>query len=280
MTGTVAPSVSLRPLPGLARAPVFEVHDPSIDLVSRRMVADQIWEPFESTLWMACLRDDDVVVDVGANLGYFSVLAACAESRVRAVQAFEPAASNVKLLRKNIARNDAVIVEAHPCALGDSTQSMELHLSGDNLGDHQLYGEEGVRNRESVLMVRGDEYLADKVSRIDLLKVDTQGTECSVIRGLLPLLAESGGRLRILLELTPYSLRRAGDSGRALIEALDTLGLPMAIVDHIENRVVPSTAEALATWCDNVDSVAGDEGFMNIFLGEIPASIEQGGSAS
>ncbi|MEM1403011.1 MAG: FkbM family methyltransferase [Pseudomonadota bacterium] len=270
MTGALAPTVTLRPVPGLARAPVFELHDPETDLVSRRMVTDQIWEPFESELWMACLRDGDVVVDVGANLGYFSLLAACAEIPVGAVHAFEPAAGNVRLLRRNMGLNDAQCVEVHPCALGDTTQSAELHLSDDNLGDHQLYGTECNRKTESVLVVRGDEYLADKISHVDLLKVDTQGTECAVIRGLLPLLQESGARLRILLELTPYSLRRAGHSGRELMETLGTLGLPMAIVDHVDKRVVPSTAEALATWCDNVDATEGDEGFMNIFIGEIP----------
>ena len=88
-----------------------------------------------------------------------------------------------------------------------------------------------------------------------------------MILGLLPLLRASGERLRILLELTPRSLRAAGTSGRALIETLAGLDLPFAIVDHVAHRLVPSGAEALATWCDNIDRCPEDAGFMNIFLG-------------
>jgi hypothetical protein len=62
-------------------------------------------------------------------------------------------------------------------------------------------------------------------------------------------------------------LRQAGSSGRALIELLATFGQDMWIVDHIEHRLVLSTAAALATWCDNVDACEGDEGFMNILIG-------------
>ena len=84
---------------------------------------------------------------------------------------------------------------------------------------------------------------------------------------MLPLLAASGERLRLLLELTPLSLRSAGSSGAALIDTLAGLALPFHIVDHIEHRLVATDAEALATWCNNVDSVPGDAGFMNILLG-------------
>ena len=59
-------------------------------------------------------------------------------------------------------------------------------------------------------------------------------------------------------------------SGRTLIELLATLGEPLWIIDHIEHRLVLSSAQELALWCDNVDSTEGDQGFMNILLGPAP----------
>ena len=87
--------------------------------------------------------------------------------------------------------------------------------------------------------------------------------------GLMPLLQSLPEMPRMIIELTPLSLRQAGSSGRALIELLATLGQPMWIVDHIEHRLAASNAVELAQWCDNVDAVAGDMGFMNILVGSV-----------
>ncbi len=97
--------------------------------------------------------------------------------------------------------------------------------------------------------------------------MDTQGSEYRVMAGLLPLLRELPTCPRIIIELTPLSLRRAGASGRQLIELLAQLGQPFWIVDHVEHRLVESSAAELARWCDEVDAVTGDMGFMNIMLG-------------
>ena len=64
-------------------------------------------------------------------------------------------------------------------------------------------------------------------------------------------------------------MRRAGASGRALIQLLAKLRQPMWIIDHIEHRLHLSTAEELALWCDNWDRVAEARGFMNILVGQM-----------
>ncbi len=125
-----------------------------------------------------------------------------------------------------------------------------------------------------IRLLEGAAYLCSTgVTRIDLLKVDTQGSETRVLQGLLPLLGGHSG-LRVLLELTPFSLRLAGSSGSELLALLEPLGLPVAIVDHIEHRLVASDYAALSEWCNNVDATAGDRGFMNIFLGTPPPDLQ------
>jgi len=268
---TSAALVRLQPLAGLQRRVDLVTHDPQADLVSAGLHAQAIWEPFETRLWLAAQRSGDLVVDVGANLGYFTVLAALNERRPRRVHAFEPEPRNVALLSENVRRNGVgALTEVHAVALANEAGKGRLHLSLTNLGDHQIYAGDGERPSVAIPVVAGGPFLEALTDRVDLLKVDTQGSEGMVVEGLEPLLLASRGSLRILLELTPFSLALAGNSGRGLIEALARLDLPMAIVDHLEHRLVPSDAEALATWCDNVAATPGDRGFMNIFIGEAP----------
>lgn len=268
---SVARPVTLEPIEGVPAALALYTHDPQRDLVSRRLQEDRCWEPFETSLWLAAQRPGDVVVDVGANLGYFALLSALAEAPPTAVLAFEPAADNVALLRANLELDGCHDrVEVVHGALARETGHGTLWRSQANGGDHQIYRGDGDRDGETIRLFRGDEFLASRVEHIDLLKVDTQGSEVAVLGGLWPLLARSRERLRMLIELTPYSLRLAGASGRELIEMLAELDLPLSIVDHVAHRSVPTDSAALAAWSDNVAATPGDRGFMNLFVGDVP----------
>ena len=101
------------------------------------------------------------------------------------------------------------------------------------------------------------------------MKIDTQGSEFQVIEGLMPLLIGLEKKPRIIVELTPHSLRQAGASGRALMELLATLGQPFWMIDHIEHSLIPSSSEELAVWSDNWDKVEEARGFVNILVGVI-----------
>ena len=250
-------------------------HDPNRDLVSRRMATERCWEPFETSLWLAAQHSGDIVVDVGANLGYFSLLSALAEAVPAQVHAFEPAADNYALLEANLALNGcADLVRSYRAALSNVNDTGRLRRSDTNLGDHQIYSGDGERVEESISLLCGADALAEHCDHIDLLKIDTQGSELAVIEGLWSLLTQSP-KLRILIELTPFSLALAGASGRQLVERLALLDLPFHIVDHLEARLVSSDAEALAQWCDNVEDTPRDRGFMNIFVGSAPPLLSR-----
>lgn len=265
------PLATLDPIPGLDHRLELYTHPLDDDLVSHKLHQQRRWEPFESQLWLASLGEGDVVLDVGANLGYYSVLSACAPVGALRVFAFEPDPDNYQLLCANIEKNraQASVVAMH-VALGDSSGDVPLHLSSSNKGDHQLFSTDQARDSVLVSMLRGEDAISEQVDRIDLVKIDTQGTELAVLEGLWPMLLKSRSRVRLLVELTPFSLRAAGASGAQLIERLSRLDLPFAIVDHVEHQIAPSSADALMEWCRNVDSDPSDEGFMNIFVGAPP----------
>lgn len=260
-------SVALR-IPGLRSSLHLYVHGEQDQHVSRRLREQGIWEPFETSLLLQLLAPGDVFVDVGANIGYFSVLAASLVGEAGAVFAFEPDPRNYRLLEANAARNGLQHrITAIAAALSDAPGEGRLYLSEDNLGDHRVYAGEERRDSVPIVLQRGCDALAGRLRRLDLLKVDTQGSEYQVIAGLMPLLRGLASAPRVLVELTPHALREAGASGRALIELLATLGQPMWIIDHIDSQLHRSSAEELALWCDNWDAVPQARGFMNILVG-------------
>jgi FkbM family methyltransferase len=174
---------------------------------------------------------------------------------------------------QNVQINDCGhIVTAVQAGLAAQEGPGQLFMSEVNAGDHQVFAVGDERRSQAIRLQNGSDFLRGKLQRMDLLKVDVQGAEYAVMVGLLPLLQELPQLPRIILELTPLSLRQAGSSGRALIELLATLGQPLWIIDHIEHRLVASTAAELAQWCDDVDAVTGDMGFMNILVG---ASVDE-----
>lgn len=259
--------ITLR-IPGLSGRLRMRVHGPSDRYVSRQLREQGIWEPYETALVLASLKRGDVFLDVGANIGYYPVIAAAAIGAEGAVFAFEPDAANCSLLRENLKLNACEhIVTAVEAGLSDTTGPGQLYLSDDNAGDHRVFAGDAGRRSASIQLHHGSDYLGPRLKRLDLLKVDVQGAEFAVMAGLLPLLRTLPRLPRMILELTPLSLRQAGASGRQLLALLATLGQPFWIIDHVEHRLVACPAAELAQWCDDVEAVAGDAGFMNILVG-------------
>jgi FkbM family methyltransferase len=257
-------------IPDLPQPLQLYVHGEQDQFVSRRIREEGVWEPYESRLILNLLRRGDVIVDVGANIGYFSEHAARLVGEEGAVFAFEPDPDNFRLLQANAALNaQQHCITSVQAALSDAAGEGQLFLAVDNLGDHQVYATDEARPSVPITLYQGSEFLESRLQRLDLLKVDTQGSEYHVIAGLLPLLLKLQRTPRIIIELTPHSLREAGASGRALIELLEKLGQPMWIIEHIEERLQPCTAEELAVWCDNWDRVPESKGFMNILVGQM-----------
>ncbi len=258
-------------IPRMASPLHLFLHDDRDRVVSHRIRAQGLWEPYETALVLDLLGPGGVFVDVGANIGYFSIVGASAVGDSGVVFAFEPDPDNFRLLQANAGLNGLQgRIDAVQAGLAATNHTGRLYLSRDNFGDHRLSTAVPGRESVEVQLLHGGEYLGSRLVRIDLLKVDTQGSEYDVMLGLMPLLRRLPEAPRILIELTPLSLRQSGASGRALVELLATLGLPLWIVDHIEYRLAPHSVEQLAQWCDAVDAVDGDEGFMNILVGHAP----------
>ena len=172
----------------------MHVHGEHDRHISRRIREQGIWEPYETSLLLSLLRPDDVFVDVGANIGYFSLIAATLVGAAGAVFAFEPDPANYSLLRDNARLNGCdELLSAVQAGLAAEAGEGRLYLSEDNLGDHQIFAADGARSSLAVNLLNGSQYLQQRLPggrtpRVDVLKVDVQGAEYAVMQGLMPLL--------------------------------------------------------------------------------------------
>jgi FkbM family methyltransferase len=172
--------------------------------IGRTLAASGIWEPGVTALFHRLLVPGDVCVDVGANVGYFTLLASGLVGPAGHVYALEPAPVPYKGLLANLALNRVANVTALPVAAGAAEGDAELHT-----GPRGKAGESSIRQPTEGwstvhVMVRPLPALLEtaEVERLRLIKLDVEGFEVEVLRGLAPIF-EQGFRPALIAEVHP-----------------------------------------------------------------------------
>lgn len=148
------------------------------------------YEKEASCLWQCLLKTDSVVLDIGANIGYFTLLAA-AKARSGKVFSFEPVSFFRKQLKKNLALNGFRNIDVLPLAVSDRNEETDIYLAADdNLGMTSLTPPENFSGeKEKVKTIRLDAWLkAQHLSKIDFIKIDVEGAEKKVLDGMKEML--------------------------------------------------------------------------------------------
>lgn len=160
------------------------------------------------------LRRGDRFVDIGANIGMITLHARSLVGDDGRIDCFEPNPDCVAAIRANLALNAITNVVIHPCGLADHAGPMNLHLTSEHSGTATLAdpGDDTVREF-SVDVQIGDEVLQEPPRAI---KIDVEGFELQVLRGLRRTLADSAPF--VITEVIESQLARAGASTSDLIE--------------------------------------------------------------
>jgi FkbM family methyltransferase len=144
------------------------------------------------------IDSDSTVIDIGANIGWYTLLAA---SLSRAVIAFEPEPRNFGLLSKSVGLNLFQNVTLRQEVVSDHDGELNLYLSDTNRGGHSIVWKAptSVKVNSTTL-----DRLVDDLSlkKIDLLKIDAESAEPAILRGFRKSL-EAGFARFIVLEYSP-----------------------------------------------------------------------------
>ncbi len=205
---------------------VFRTHGAADRYISTVILKYGCWEPELTDVLSALLRADADFIDIGANIGWHSIVAAHRLGGRGQVHSFEPEQANVALLRVNVALSGLSNVVVNPWALSDAAQAGTLSLHPNNLGDHRL-GTLDDRQAVTVEMRRLDDYAIDPARPL-LIKLDVQGGEWHVLKGAQQMLARDR-EVVIACEVSPLLLAEQGSSLEALIALLAANGFEAAL---------------------------------------------------
>jgi FkbM family methyltransferase len=169
----------------------------------------------EAILLRRLVRPGMHVVDVGANIGLYSLLLARLVDRSGSVLAFEPEPNLFAILRENCVSNNATNIVPFQCALGRANKVASFHRSAFNSGDNRLGHASVGHDAVEVRVERFDDIQPD--SKPDFVKIDVQGHELAALSGMERALS-ANLNVRVLFEFSPAALRKAGTAPDLLLE--------------------------------------------------------------
>lgn len=194
-------------------------------------------------------------VDVGANVGYYTVLLASLVGPSGRVIACEPDPVNARLLRRSIAENQFRHVQVVEAAVTDADGRATLYLDTAWHGVHSLARENTVNpgdGRVDVRTVALDTLMTDVAADIDFVKIDAQGAEASILRGARRLLGQM--HARVLMEVWPFGIHGLGGTVPAVVNPFLEHGFsgwtmaPSRTLVPVSPESITERAAALGTW--------------------------------
>jgi FkbM family methyltransferase len=226
------------------------------DAVGRQIYKRASYEPeltrlIEREVW---LRSGEVALDVGANIGWYSVLLSRLAAPDARVFAFEPDPLNLDLLRRNLADNRCAQVTAVGKALaGDAGVCSLYRYPNKNLGRHSVLPINSAAPIR-VEAISGDAFLREQgvsPSQVRFIKVDVEGFEFEVLRGLQDCLATCP---LLACEFSPAYMRRGGQDVHGFLAFLSGRGYePHRLEEHTAFQPVQiADLETLETAVDLV----------------------------
>ena len=114
------------------------------------------YEPFVTQVMHNMAKKGDTVVDIGANIGYYSIMLAKFVGKSGKVYAFEPEPKNVELLSKNVKVNNLHNIKVSNIAISSKKQDLDLFIATDNYGDHRVFADNLETIHRKKLSIKAD----------------------------------------------------------------------------------------------------------------------------
>ncbi|HMK23989.1 MAG TPA: FkbM family methyltransferase [Terriglobales bacterium] len=202
------------------------------------------YEPNEF-LWLErVLKPGMTFVDVGANLGLYALFASRRVSETGRVIAIEPSRREMDRLRTNIERNSLRNVSLLPVALSDQAAEVDLSVAVASHAGHNTLGSFGyntqLERRETVQALSLDEVIESaKLQRVDVIKMDIEGSELAALRGASGTLTQYHPTL--LMELSDRALKHQGATSADVRSLLADHGYEVSVFDSSSGLPLPLT---------------------------------------
>lgn len=233
--------------PVLVQLPEFKMYVRLDDwLIGARIFLRRRYEAYAAEVMRAYLKPGQTVLDLGANVGYYTLLAAMIVGKAGKVIAFEPLADNCDLIRKSLAVNHFTNVTLYPFAVADTQSTVGVTREESN----GMIVRDTRAASERVRAVALDAFL-DK-PRVDVIKMDIEGAEGLALNGMRELVRAN--HPIVFTELHPQALLTVSRmSAEDYLDAWRALGYEIYVLDRVtgQDRAPSSNAEITARLAKN-----------------------------
>jgi FkbM family methyltransferase len=190
-------------------------------------------------LLLAVLGPEDVFLDTGANIGYFSLLAAAKKPGAK-IFAFEPSSLAFEKLKQHIRENNFQNIMAIQAAAGDDESEADLFLSApENSGMSSLAKPENYMGRhEKVSVIRIDDWFHQvRLKKISVVKIDVEGFELAVLKGMQKVIQDF--QPLIISEINQQTLSAFGCNPQDIFTFMGKQGYEKFVLTERGNLISP-----------------------------------------
>ncbi|MFQ5977033.1 MAG: FkbM family methyltransferase [Candidatus Heimdallarchaeota archaeon] len=206
-----------------------------------------VHEPFETEVIRQIVKKGDMVIDIGAHIGYYTLILAKLVGEKGKVLAFEPDPCNFSLLKKNVEINDFHNVILEQKAISNKTGKIQLFMSEVHSAMHRIYKSSIFKDFHlsiEIEAIRLDDYFNSNERKIDFIKIDVEGAELSVLQGMESIL-QKNDQMKLMIEYAPLSFVDFGFKPIKLLELLRKTGFKLFDVSEREKRIKPTNISKL-----------------------------------
>ena len=213
------------------------------------------YEELESKIMEEKIEMGNIVVDVGANIGLHTLNMARIVGNTGQVFAFEPDPSNFEILKKNVKINNYRNIILEQKAVGDKHGRTTLYQS-DHPGKHRIFPQtEQAKGQVQVELTNLDNYFDfDMIDKINFIKIDVEGLEFSVLKGMKNILKNSK-KIKILFEFMPENTMEVGFTPIELLNYLTSNDFKLYCIDDKTKKLLyVSNNEEIVKLCSTTNN--------------------------
>lgn len=214
--------------------------------VSQELVQSKKWEEYETEIFKKNIKLGDVVIDIGAHIGYYTLIAAKLVGGTGKVYSFEPDQKNFQLLKKNIEVNGYRNVVLINKAVSNRSGMDYLYLNKKNTGDHRIFDSGEKRKSIPIETVTLDDFFRKNKIKLDLIKMDIQGSEAFAFQGAKEIISNNL-HIKIITEFYPKALQQSSISANEYLKMLEKNNFHFYIIDELSKSSIPISKSKLLT---------------------------------
>ncbi len=193
------------------------------------------------------LKPGMVCLDIGANIGFYSLLFSKLVGKSGGVHAFEPDKTNFKHLSQTT--RHCSNLKLNQLAVGSSNLPLKLYLSDQLNVDHQTFDIGQNRKSKYIKAITIDSYL--KNQSVSFIKIDIQGFDHQALLGAQKTLKQSSP-LTMIGEFWPFGLKKAGSSTKEYLKFLKKMGFKIKFLPSFNLRTINQKEQDQFYYCDFV----------------------------